>query len=324
MVVATVIQVAGTFAEVSLPAKTTDVLEWIRKKYKQPGIQYQGKVTGEDCVYCFFACAAEEDEENANRHIAPPPFDDDTFQGAIVCMKTLTTDSDDYPRRASDYVDLKMTEYDDFYATCTFKDDEEEEDDEQEEDGGDGDMEDDMQEDGPADEEAPVTASERQAAEVHQFYADNVFIPSPLRDVVRRNFDDNREVEDAILNRCIRDAQRAKVSIGWDVLAFRELYRSLAISLYAYKHLLSDMTPVAFVNSTTAERDPALWTPIIVATMEKEKTMYLQEQVASIMMNCRTCKKQTKCDYYQMQTRSADEPMTTFVTCLECHKRWKF
>jgi transcription elongation factor S-II len=25
-----------------------------------------------------------------------------------------------------------------------------------------------------------------------------------------------------------------------------------------------------------------------------------------------------------MQTRSADEPMTTFVTCLECDKRWKF
>jgi len=26
----------------------------------------------------------------------------------------------------------------------------------------------------------------------------------------------------------------------------------------------------------------------------------------------------------QSQRRSADEPMTTFVTCLECEKRWKF
>jgi transcription elongation factor S-II len=25
-----------------------------------------------------------------------------------------------------------------------------------------------------------------------------------------------------------------------------------------------------------------------------------------------------------MQTRSADEPMTTFVSCLECYNRWKF
>eukprot|EP01129_Flabellula_baltica_P005114 TRINITY_DN1826_c0_g1_i1.p1 TRINITY_DN1826_c0_g1~~TRINITY_DN1826_c0_g1_i1.p1 ORF type:complete len:124 (+),score=31.39 TRINITY_DN1826_c0_g1_i1:746-1117(+) len=28
-------------------------------------------------------------------------------------------------------------------------------------------------------------------------------------------------------------------------------------------------------------------------------------------------------DYYQLQTRSADEPMTTFVNCLDCGKRWR-
>jgi len=33
---------------------------------------------------------------------------------------------------------------------------------------------------------------------------------------------------------------------------------------------------------------------------------------------------QRKCTYYQMQTRSADEPMTTYVTCTNCNKRWKF
>ena len=38
---------------------------------------------------------------------------------------------------------------------------------------------------------------------------------------------------------------------------------------------------------------------------------------------CGKCK-QRKCTYYQMQTRSADEPMTTFVTCTNCNNRWKF
>lgn len=38
---------------------------------------------------------------------------------------------------------------------------------------------------------------------------------------------------------------------------------------------------------------------------------------------CGKCK-QKKCVYYQMQTRSADEPMTTFVTCTVCDHRWKF
>ncbi|XP_069099336.1 transcription elongation factor A protein 2 isoform X3 [Pleurodeles waltl] len=38
---------------------------------------------------------------------------------------------------------------------------------------------------------------------------------------------------------------------------------------------------------------------------------------------CSNCKKKN-CTYTQVQTRSADEPMTTFVLCNECGNRWKF
>ena len=38
---------------------------------------------------------------------------------------------------------------------------------------------------------------------------------------------------------------------------------------------------------------------------------------------CGKCK-QKKVAYYQMQTRSADEPMTTFCNCTICGNRWKF
>jgi transcription elongation factor S-II len=37
---------------------------------------------------------------------------------------------------------------------------------------------------------------------------------------------------------------------------------------------------------------------------------------------CGKCKS-VKTTYYQLQTRSADEPMTTYVTCLGCSNRWK-
>ena len=40
------------------------------------------------------------------------------------------------------------------------------------------------------------------------------------------------------------------------------------------------------------------------------------------LFRCGRCKSK-KTTHYQLQTRSADEPMTTFVTCLNCHKRWK-
>jgi len=37
---------------------------------------------------------------------------------------------------------------------------------------------------------------------------------------------------------------------------------------------------------------------------------------------CKRCKTM-KTTFYQLQTRSADEPMTTFVTCLNCDAHWK-
>jgi DNA-directed RNA polymerase subunit M/transcription elongation factor TFIIS len=37
---------------------------------------------------------------------------------------------------------------------------------------------------------------------------------------------------------------------------------------------------------------------------------------------CRKCKGK-KIHYYQMQTRSADEPMTTYFTCMQCGTKWK-
>ncbi|SPP90007.1 transcription elongation factor S-II [Drosophila guanche] len=41
------------------------------------------------------------------------------------------------------------------------------------------------------------------------------------------------------------------------------------------------------------------------------------------LLKCGKCKKRN-CTYNQLQTRSADEPMTTFVMCNECGNRWKF
>lgn len=40
------------------------------------------------------------------------------------------------------------------------------------------------------------------------------------------------------------------------------------------------------------------------------------------IFKCRKCKSK-KTTYYQMQTRSADEPMTTYVTCTSCGLKWK-
>lgn len=47
------------------------------------------------------------------------------------------------------------------------------------------------------------------------------------------------------------------------------------------------------------------------------------EDLPDGLFKCGFCKSY-KTTYYQLQTRSADEPMTTFARCLICSKRWKF
>lgn len=49
----------------------------------------------------------------------------------------------------------------------------------------------------------------------------------------------------------------------------------------------------------------------------------LKDAASTDQFKCGKCG-QRKTTYFQMQTRSADEPMTTFVTCVNCNAHWKF
>ncbi|KAI5190178.1 transcription elongation factor S-II [Nematocida sp. AWRm77] len=53
-----------------------------------------------------------------------------------------------------------------------------------------------------------------------------------------------------------------------------------------------------------------------------DSTIAKQEAETDIFF-CTKCK-QRKCTYRQLQTRSADEPMTTYVHCVVCNNNWKF
>lgn len=60
----------------------------------------------------------------------------------------------------------------------------------------------------------------------------------------------------------------------------------------------------------------------------KEKALFDCERgqapkASTDQFKCGRCGKR-QCTYYQLQTRSADEPMTTFVTCVNCNNHWKF
>lgn len=69
------------------------------------------------------------------------------------------------------------------------------------------------------------------------------------------------------------------------------------------------------------EIDPKYWKPIaekIKLRDDKSKNIATTD-----MFQCGKCKER-RCTVTQMQTRSADEPMTVFVTCQVCDNTFKF
>ena len=71
------------------------------------------------------------------------------------------------------------------------------------------------------------------------------------------------------------------------------------------------------------EMAPDKWKTMIELKMKRDKSRLSTNIEASTdLFICKKCKSK-KCTYYEMQVRSADEPATIFITCLDCGKNWR-
>lgn len=347
MVNGIVIATNGTVTDLTIPVKTVDVLDWIRKKYKHGGIQFQGKIqdpTKETRWLSVFA-SISEDEENVNQHMLPSPFDEETYSGNIVILATESEEQDDYEKSATSYVNLKSDEYETLYAEWTFDIENEEEDNEHE---------DDEVEDDEDNAEVEIDEKEEevipQKPQVHvktTVKTKNVFVECAIRDKVIENFNEllkneriAKELEFALLTSVNKQAVRDGVDVDWGNRVFWNMYRNKAMSIYenlkgedsyvkndqqwCSKLQTEEISPTSFVGMNCADVCPSRWKETIEKMMELEKKKFSKSTAGSVRRYCPSCKKETNCEQYQLQTRSADEPMTTFVTCLECDKKWKF
>jgi transcription elongation factor S-II len=78
---------------------------------------------------------------------------------------------------------------------------------------------------------------------------------------------------------------------------------------------------VAFM--THQELAPEKWKTLIEAKTKRDQNKFESNIAAATdTFTCRKCKG-NQCTYYQMQTRSADEPMTCYISCCICGNRWK-
>ena len=56
--------------------------------------------------------------------------------------------------------------------------------------------------------------------------------------------------------------------------------------------------------------------------VEAYPNIEINKEITESILVCGKCKKR-QVDYYEKQTRGADEPMTIFATCLNCGNRWR-
>ncbi|KAM9910348.1 hypothetical protein OXX69_004567 [Metschnikowia pulcherrima] len=86
------------------------------------------------------------------------------------------------------------------------------------------------------------------------------------------------------------------------------------------------ITPAAFIKMPPSEMAPEALKKEI-EKLHKQNLFDAQgateKRAVTDRFTCGKCKHK-KVSYYQMQTRSADEPLTTFCTCENCGNRWKF
>jgi len=144
-------------------------------------------------------------------------------------------------------------------------------------------------------------------------------------------------LEKGIFNYTIQVAKQKNIVRKWDndtfVLIYTDKFRSILFNLNAKstvqnKELLKKLKTGKFKAHELAfmshqELFPEKWKSLIEEKIKRDQNEgKVDLSAATDEFYCFRCKKR-KCSYYQMQTRSADEPMTTFVTCLLCGNNWR-
>jgi transcription elongation factor S-II len=139
-------------------------------------------------------------------------------------------------------------------------------------------------------------------------------------------------LEKGVFNYAIQEADKKEIVKKWDNVYFTQFYvdkmRSIITNLEKNAELRERIVlkkvkahEIAFM--THQQMNPAKWQKMLDDKKIRDENRYAPKIEASTdNFTCRKCKSK-KCSYYQLQTRSADEPMTTFVTCISCGCRWK-
>ena len=147
----------------------------------------------------------------------------------------------------------------------------------------------------------------------------------------------SRKIEKQLYNTSIRVAKERYIKRTWDNPIFKSLYVSNIKSFYSNIYTNSYVKNPHFKDKilngeikieqiselSVYDVYPENWAELLDKKIKRDKLKYeMKPKAMTDQYKCRKCSGRS-CSYYEVQTRSADEPMTQFITCLDCGNRWK-
>ena len=145
------------------------------------------------------------------------------------------------------------------------------------------------------------------------------------------------KIEKGIFNYVIRKSKEKNIKRYWSNRLFKDFYLTKIRSVYSNIKKDSYIKNVTFLDRIkSGEIDPEKicyinvydifpenWKELLDLRMKRDKLKYdLKPEAMTDVFKCRKCGSRS-CSYYEIQTRSADEPMTQFINCLDCGNRWR-
>lgn len=140
--------------------------------------------------------------------------------------------------------------------------------------------------------------------------------------------------EDGIYKYTLAIAEQRTLPKKFTNRNFRNIYMNKCISLYtnlvdSYVNNLSlktrmkkEIKPGSLAFMEPQELHPEHWKELIDEKVRRHKMLFeVRKEMATDMFQCGRCKK-WETTYYELQTRSGDESMTCFITCVNCNKKW--
>lgn len=139
-------------------------------------------------------------------------------------------------------------------------------------------------------------------------------------------------IERGIFNYAVGNSSSSE----WDFM-FKHVYTAKAVRIYTnlnpdsyiknteliHRLFRKEFTEFELAKFDSEQLFPSRYYELLEKYGDKKIEVNKPDPDVQGMFKCGKCKTY-KTSYYQMQTRSADEPMTTFVTCHNCNNRWKF